>query len=506
MQALRRKLTTPTSTPTPESTWAATIGGAGSTFAAPLQNAAQAFYTSRNPRASINGYQAVGSGTGEADVLKKVVDWGGTDVPMQQKDIYKSEPSGDNYQVSQFLQVPIALGGVAIAYNVPGLKDKALVLNANCLAWIYSGQVEYWNSKVIQNLNKGVKLPHQRIVVVARGDSSGTTFIFTNFLHAAAPKAWPTLPSKSALTLPVGGIAGSGNAGVASDVQNTTDSIGYVEYSYLLLNPSLLRGVVAVVNKSGKAVQPSIAGVAAAAAARPAVSATGFSIVWQWGSKTYPISGLHLGGHLEAEPDERRRGDLAGQVPRLVVALGRHQRDHRRSRRGGAAGLRPASGQHPATGPHNAAAVRRLARPGVADHDGRLSQALSQRDTEQATMPEVTAAPPSAVRDELLTGERKRFSVKSDFAALGDPLRDLRPVRSHLRRVPAQCGRAVDPRLEALGASSSSRERRGTRARTPSGRSRSSPAPCRARPSPCSSPSRSGSAPPSPSSTCFPRK
>jgi phosphate transport system substrate-binding protein len=269
----------------------ATIGGAGSTFAAPLQNAAQAFYTSRNPRASINGYQAVGSGTGEADVLKKVVDWGGTDVPMQQKDIYKSEPSGDNYQVSQFLQVPIALGGVAIAYNVPGLKDKALVLNANCLAWIYSGQVEYWNSKVIQNLNKGVKLPHQRIVVVARGDSSGTTFIFTNFLHAAAPKAWPTLPSKSALTLPVGGIAGSGNAGVASDVQNTTDSIGYVEYSYLLLNPSLLRGVVAVVNKSGKAVQPSIAGVAAAAAARPAVSATGFSIVWQWGSKTYPIAG-----------------------------------------------------------------------------------------------------------------------------------------------------------------------------------------------------------------------
>lgn len=34
-------------------------------------------------------------------------------------------------------------------------------------------------------------------------------------------------------------------------------------------------------------------------------------------------------------------------------------------------------------------------------------------------MPEVTAAPPSAVRDELLTGERKRFSVKSDFADWG---------------------------------------------------------------------------------------
>ena len=49
--------------------------------------------------------------------------------------------------------------------------------------------------------------------------------------------------------------------------------------------------MAAIVNKSGKAVQPSIAGVAAAAAARPAVSATDFSIVWQWGSKTYPIAG-----------------------------------------------------------------------------------------------------------------------------------------------------------------------------------------------------------------------
>jgi len=269
----------------------ATIGGAGSTFAAPLQNAAQAFYTSRNSRASINGYQAVGSGTGEADILKKVVDWGGTDVPMQQKDIIKSEPSGANYTLSDFLQVPIALGGVAIAYNVPGLKDKALVLNANVLSWIYDGQVTYWNSKVIQGLNKGVKLPHARIVVVARGDSSGTTFIFTNFLHAAAPKAWPTIPSKVPLTLPTGGIAGNGNAGVAADVQGTPDSIGYVEYSYLLLNPNLLKGVASIVNKSGKAVQPTLAGVAAAAAARPGVSATGFSIVYQWGSKTYPIAG-----------------------------------------------------------------------------------------------------------------------------------------------------------------------------------------------------------------------
>jgi phosphate transport system substrate-binding protein len=288
----------------------ATIGGAGSTFAAPLENAAQAFYTSRNLRATINGYQAVGSGAGETDILKKVVNWGGTDVPMQQSDILKNEPSGANYTLSDFLQVPIGLGGEAMVYDVPGLKDKALVLNANVISWIYSGQVTYWNSKVIQGLNKGVKLPHQRIVVVARSDSSGTTYIFTNFMHAAAPKAWPTIPSKSALTLPTGGIAGNGNAGVAADVQGTPNSIGYVEYSYLLLNPNLLKGVASVVNKSGKAVQPTIAGIAAAAAARPAVSATGYSIVFQWGSKTYPIAGYTWAVIWKQNPTSDAEGTL----------------------------------------------------------------------------------------------------------------------------------------------------------------------------------------------------
>jgi phosphate transport system substrate-binding protein len=269
----------------------ATIGGAGSTFAAPLENAAQALYTSHTSNATINGYQAVGSGTGEADVIKKLVDWGGTDVPMAQADINKDEPSGDQYTTAEFLQIPIGLGGVAIPFNVPGLKVKSLVFNATVLANIYQGKVFYWDSAAIQGLNPKVKLPHNRIIVVARGDSSGTTYIFTNFLHAAAPTVWTTVPAKTPLSLPTFGIAGSGNAGVASDIENTPYSLGYVEYSYLLLNPNLIKGVGAIVNKSGDAVLPSVEGVSLAAAARPAISPTGFSIVYQWGAKTYPIAG-----------------------------------------------------------------------------------------------------------------------------------------------------------------------------------------------------------------------
>jgi phosphate transport system substrate-binding protein len=210
---------------------------------------------------------------------------------MLQRDILKNEPSGANYQLSDFLQIPIGLGGVAIPFNIPGLKVKTLTLSAAVLANIYEGNISEWNSYAIQRLNKKVKLPHARIIVVARGDSSGTTYIFTNFLHAAAPSVWTTLASKTPLALPTDGIAGNGNAGVASDIENTPDSIGYVEYSYILLNPGLLKGVAAVVNKAGNAISPSTAGIALAAASKPDISSTAFSIVYAPGKSTYPIAG-----------------------------------------------------------------------------------------------------------------------------------------------------------------------------------------------------------------------
>ena len=269
-----------------------------------MENAAQAIYTSRNPSAAINGYQAVGSGTGEADIIKNLVNWGGTDVPMQQSDINKDEPSGDSYTVSQFLQVPIGLGGVAIAYNLPSLGKKSnLVMTASVLADIYQGKIVYWNAAAIHNLNPKVNLPHNRIVVVARGDSSGTTFIFTNYLHAAVPAIWTTVPSKTPLTLPPGGEAGSGNPGVAADIENTPNAIGYVEYSYLLLNPSLLKGVAAIVNKSGKAVLPSPAGVAARGGRQARRLLDRLLDRQPVGGQGLPDRRLHLGRHLEG-PDQ----------------------------------------------------------------------------------------------------------------------------------------------------------------------------------------------------------
>jgi phosphate transport system substrate-binding protein len=250
-------------------------------------NAAQPFYTARNGNATLNAYQSVGSGAGIADIVKGLVNFGASDVPMKQSDI---TANGSSTPISSFLQVPIDLGGIGISYNVKGLKT-GLVLNATVLANIYLGKITKWNNSAIKALNPKVVLPNKPIVVVARADKSGTTFIYTDFLHTAAPTVWTTAPSKSPLKLPTGGIAGTGNGGVANAVSSTPNSIGYIEYSYILLNGKLAGSVAKIKNASGVALAPTIAGIQADAAAKPAISSVNFSIVYQKGTKAYPISG-----------------------------------------------------------------------------------------------------------------------------------------------------------------------------------------------------------------------
>jgi phosphate transport system substrate-binding protein len=124
---------------------------------------------------------------------------------------------------------------------------------------------------------------------VARQDSSGTTYIFTNFLNTAAPTVWTTAPSKAEIALPSNGLNEPGNAGVASAVVANTYALGYIEYSYLLLNPGLK--AANVLNKAGKYVAPSVKSIAADAAQVPTVSSTSYAIVFEGGATSYPITG-----------------------------------------------------------------------------------------------------------------------------------------------------------------------------------------------------------------------
>jgi phosphate transport system substrate-binding protein len=248
---------------------AASLTGAGSTFDQPLF--ARQFYdfNKSDSKVSVN-YASVGSGTGETDILAGSVNFGASDVP---------EPAGTTGSGGAILQVPVVLGGIAMAYNEPCL-GKNVHLTGTQIAQIYSGKITDWNT-IDSSCPTG-----SAIEPVYRADSSGTSNAFTHYLTSVDAADWPASLDGKQPAFPKG-EGGNGNAGVAGDVQGGAGTIGYVELAYALQSGL---NYAAVQNSSGAYVVPSSASVAADAAAFPAVSATNYLIVNGSGAGSYPIS------------------------------------------------------------------------------------------------------------------------------------------------------------------------------------------------------------------------
>ena len=122
-----------------------------------------------------------------------------------------------------------------------------------------------------------------------RSDGSGTTFLFTNYLSKASSDWKENVGADASVQWPVG-IGAKGNEGVANNVQRTEGAIGYVEYAYALQNklPYML-----MVNKAGKAVEPTSAAFQAAASHADWANADGFYVILtdQPGDDSWPITG-----------------------------------------------------------------------------------------------------------------------------------------------------------------------------------------------------------------------
>jgi phosphate transport system substrate-binding protein len=259
-----------------------TLNGAGSTFDQPLFTRAFYFYHKAHSNITIN-YASIGSGGGEQQFEAGTVNFGASDVPMLPADLAKVPQSA-----GPVLQVPVALGGEAIAYNLVGLKTGMHITPA-VLAGIFLGQITNWDDPSISALNPGVSFPNEAITVVHRADASGTSYIFTNYLAEISTTWASKVGIGKSVAWPVG-LGGQGNEGVAGAVQQTPGSIGYVELAYIVQNPTIQD--FALQNPKGAYVLPSQASVAADAALHPGVSATNFSITNLGGSKkSYPISG-----------------------------------------------------------------------------------------------------------------------------------------------------------------------------------------------------------------------
>ena len=270
---------TVTSSLAPSASALTVINGAGSTFDQPFFNLGFYEYQKTvNHGTSVN-YASIGSGGGEQQIEQNTVSFGATDVPMMASDL--AQATG-----GPIVQVPVALGGEAISYNVPGISNH-LHITGPVLAEIYMGKITNWDDNTLDKLNPGVNFPNQPIVVVHRSDGSGTSYAFTNYLADVSPTWKSQVGIGKTVNWPTG-VGGKGNEGVAGLVKDTPGSIGYVELNYALVNNFQF---MALQNPMGSYVLPSLASTAAEAALLPKVSSTNFAIVDLKGNKSaYPLA------------------------------------------------------------------------------------------------------------------------------------------------------------------------------------------------------------------------
>lgn len=255
---------------------AADITGAGATFPFPVYSK----WADAYKKETGNGlnYQSIGSGAGIKQILAKTVTFGATDAPLK----------ADKLEKDGLLQWPMVMGAIVPVVNVEGVKSGELVLSGEVLGDIYLGKVTKWNDPAIAKLNPNLKLPSDAIAVVRRSDGSGTSFNFTDYLSKANAEWKSKVGSGTAVEWPVG-VGAKGNEGVAGNVGQTKNSIGYVEYAYAKQNKLTH---VALINKAGKTVQPTIASFQAAAANADWAHAPGYYVILtdQPGETSWPIT------------------------------------------------------------------------------------------------------------------------------------------------------------------------------------------------------------------------
>ena len=252
------------------------VTGAGSSFVYPVVSKWSATYAEKTGN-RIN-YQSIGSGGGIAQIKAGTVDFGATDMPLD-------EATLQQFGLGQF---PDVIGGIVPALNVEGIAPGKLVLDGPTLAGIYLGKIATWNDAAIAALNPGTKLPAAKITVVHRSDGSGTTFNFSNYLSKVSPEWKAKAGEGSAIQWPVG-IGGKGNQGVAAYVKQVKNSIGYVEYAYALQNSI---GYARMKNAAGKVVAPTMATFQAAADTADWKNARNFNLLMTNapGADAWPIT------------------------------------------------------------------------------------------------------------------------------------------------------------------------------------------------------------------------
>jgi len=222
-----------------------TLRGGGATFPAPLYQRWISAFTEQQPNLQIS-YQAVGSGEGIQDFLAEKLDFAGSDAALSDEQIAKVKRGA--------VLVPATAGIIVLAYHIENLHG-ALKLPRDVYEDIFAGKITHWNNERIRAANPDLNLPNHNITIIARQDSSGTTFAFTNHLSAISDNWRDRGPGVGkVIDWPGNTMSVKGNEGVASRIKVSDGSIGYIEYGFA---KRLQLPMARLQNKAGRFVEPN---------------------------------------------------------------------------------------------------------------------------------------------------------------------------------------------------------------------------------------------------------
>src|SRR5215471_10089278 len=228
--------------------------------------------------------------------MDQYVFFGASDAPMLEQELIDAP--------ARIVHIPTVVGAVVPIYNVPGVQGE-LKFTGPLLADIFLGRITNWNDPAIAKLNEGVTMPPIEISPVFRADSSGTSFVWSDFLSKVSPEWRRLVGANRFSTLPVGVHAQGGSEGVSGIVRQTRGAIGYVELTYATRNGL---GAGLVQNSEGEFVRASIASMTAAASAASGRMPHDLrvSITNAPGKGVYPISSFTWLLLYESPGDRRR--------------------------------------------------------------------------------------------------------------------------------------------------------------------------------------------------------
>jgi phosphate transport system substrate-binding protein len=197
--------------------------GAGASSQQAAMEAWQAGFQGEYPDVNFS-YDPVGSGGGREQFIAGTTDFAGSDAPLDDEELASAQ---ERCAGGEVFELPNYISPIAVIFNLEGVD--ALNMSPATIAGIFSGAITTWSDPAIAADNPDATLPDQPITPVHRGDDSGTTDNFTDYLFQAAGDVWTSEPD-GVWPLP-GGEAANGTSGVVGVVESTVGAITYADAS-----------------------------------------------------------------------------------------------------------------------------------------------------------------------------------------------------------------------------------------------------------------------------------